>query len=120
MSRINTTKLKRETRHKRIRAKVHGTAERPRLCVYRSNKFCYAQLIDDEKGLTLFSASDKSLPVAEKKLKKIERAGAIGKILAELAVAGGIKATVFDRGGFIYAGRVRALAEGARAGGLKL
>ncbi len=105
-------------RHKRIRAKVKGTAERPRLAIFRSNRYCYAQIIDDSKGLTLCSLSDMNLAKDEMKKKPVEKAALIGKSLAELATKKGIKSVVFDRGGFLYTGRVKALAEGARTAGL--
>ena len=104
-------------RHKRIRAKVSGTAQRPRLCVYRSLNNIYAQIIDDTKGVTLAAASS-----MDKDFKEYggncEAAKAVGKKVAEKALEKGIKAVVFDRGGYLYHGRVAALAEGAREGGL--
>jgi len=105
---------KRTRRHKRIRAKVAGTPARPRLSVYKSNKRLYAQIIDDVAGVTLVAVSDDAL----KGTTKIERARAAGIAIAQLAITKGVKAVVFDRGGYIYIGRVRALAEGAREGGL--
>lgn len=101
-------------RHARVRAKISGTAEVPRLSVYKSNRFMYAQLIDDASGVTLASASD----VSAKGKTKVLRAQSVGEALAKAAQARNIKRVVFDRGGFLYTGRVRALAEGARAGGL--
>lgn len=101
----------------RIRKAVKGTAERPRLSVFRSNKQISVQLIDDLAGNTIAAASS-----AEKEIgagKKSERATAVGKTIAERAVAKGIKEVVFDRGGYLYHGRIKALAEGAREGGLK-
>ena len=107
---------KRVRRHSRIRASVMGTQERPRLAVFRSNKFIYAQLIDDDKSITLTSASD----ITDKKGKtKTERAQKVGADLAKKAKDLKIEAVVFDRGGFNYTGRVKALAEAAREGGLK-
>jgi large subunit ribosomal protein L18 len=103
-------------RRNRIRSKVIGSAERPRLAVFRSNRYIYAQLIDDERGVTLVAAND--LSEAKKKLTKVERAKSVGAELAAAAKAKKISAVVFDRGGYRYAGRVRALADGARAGGL--
>ncbi|MDL2232874.1 50S ribosomal protein L18 [Ruminococcaceae bacterium OttesenSCG-928-L11] len=105
-------------RHYRIRNKISGTAERPRLNVFRSSKHIYAQLIDDDKGVTLASAStmDKGF---EGNGGNKEAARAIGKKLAENAAAKGISEVVFDRSGYIYHGRVQELAEGAREGGLK-
>jgi large subunit ribosomal protein L18 len=102
-----------------IRKKVRGTAERPRLAVFRSNKFIYAQLINDDKGLTLLAASSKDGETAGMKTNKIEQSKAVGKLLAEKALASGIETVVYDRGGYLYHGRVKALAEGAREGGLK-
>lgn len=112
------TNIKTEKRarlHKKIRSRVTGTAERPRLCVFRSNRYMYAQLIDDVLGVTLASASDISL---NDKITKVERATTVGKKLAEEAKKKNITTVVFDRGGFSYRGRVAALADGARAAGL--
>lgn len=109
-------KIKRIKRHKRIRGKVFGTKKVPRLCVFRSNKHIYAQLIDDEKGQTLLSASDLELKI---KSKKIEKAKEVGKLIAKKAKEKNIQKVVFDRGGYKYHGRVKALAEGAREGGLR-
>lgn len=106
---------KRTRRHTRIRTRVTGTAEKPRLSIFRSNKFLYAQLIDDTQGVTLAAAND----MAAKKGSKLERAATVGETIASLAKGKKIDAVVFDRGGFIYAGRVRACAEAARKGGLK-
>lgn len=104
-------------RHKRVRAKISGTSERPRLCVYRSLANISAQIIDDVKGVTLVSASS-----YEKDFEQYggnqEAAKVVGKKLAERALEKGIKEVVFDRGGYIYTGRVKALADGAREGGL--
>jgi large subunit ribosomal protein L18 len=100
-----------------IRARIHGTEARPRLCVYRSNKHIYAQLIDDRKGHTLVSASSQGDGVAEGKPVEVSRA--VGRQLADRAREAGIEAVVFDRNGFRYHGRVKALAEGAREGGLQ-
>ena len=102
----------------RIRHKVSGTAEMPRLSVFRSNKEIYAQVIDDEKGVTLAAASTLEKAV-EKGGTKSEMAAKVGKLVAERALAKGIEEVVFDRGGYIYHGRVMELAEGAREGGLK-
>lgn len=102
--------------HRRIRKNIHGTAVRPRLSVYRSNKAIYAQIIDDEKGVTLLS--ENSLPLAEGSLNKVDQAKEVGKKIAEKAKANGIDSIVFDRGGYLYHGRVKSLAEGAREGGL--
>lgn len=109
---------KREKRKKRVRAKIFGTKERPRLCVFRSNKHIYAQLIDDSLHHTILSAS--SLELKEKHEKnKIKIAFEVGKLLAQKAIQKNIKKVVFDRGPYKYHGRVKALAEGARAGGLE-
>jgi large subunit ribosomal protein L18 len=107
-------------RHSRVRKNVFGTPERPRLCVFRSLNDIYAQVIDDVEGHTLVSASsiDSELRGKMKGLKKIEQAHAVGKAVAERAKNKGIDAVVFDRGGFRYMGRVKALADGAREGGL--
>lgn len=111
----------RERRHARVRKQVVGTANRPRLNVYKSLTGIYAQIIDDSEGNTLISAStvDKELREKMKGLKKIEQANAIGKAVAERAKSKGISSVVFDRGGFRYVGRVKALADGAREGGLQ-
>ena len=105
-------------RHKRVRAKISGTPETPRLCVYRSNSNIYAQIIDDVKGVTLASAS-----TLEKDFEGIgsnkEAARKVGKAIAEKAIKAGIETVVFDRGGYVYHGRIKELAEGAREGGLK-
>ncbi len=114
--RKNIKQLKRERRHARIRTRVSGTAERPRLNVFKSNKFLYAQLINDEKGATIASASTKSL----KGKTMVEKAIALGKAVAEMAAKRKVKKAVFDRGGYVYAGRIKAVADGAREGGLKL
>jgi len=105
---------KRTRRHNRIRAKVEGTSECPRLAVYRSNRYLYAQLIDDEKGVTLASADSRTA----KGTTSRERARAVGTAIAEKAAALKVEAVVFDRGGFLYAGSIKQLAEGAREGGL--
>lgn len=110
-------RLKRIARHKRIRKKIKGTKDRPRLCVFRSNNHIYAQIINDEIGQTLVSASDFDLK-GKNKTKK-EKAYEVGKILAEKAKKVKITKIVFDRNGFKFHGRVRALAEGAREEGLK-
>ena len=105
-------------RHTRVRGKISGTTERPRLNVYRSNANIYAQIIDDVNGVTLVSASslDKAI---EGYGGNVTAASAVGKLIAERALAKGIENVVFDRGGYLYHGRVQALAEGAREGGLK-
>ena len=112
------TNAQRLRRHKRVRGKVSGTPERPRLNVFRSETNIYAQIIDDSKGVTLVSASslDKGFV---REGTKTEVAKKVGEALAERAKAKGISAVVFDRGGYLYHGRVKALAEGAREGGLQ-
>lgn len=100
-----------------IRKKVNGTTERPRLSVFRSNKSIYAQLIDDVKGVTVVSAS--ILELGEKAKLNIENSKQVGKKIAEKAISSGIQAIVFDRNGYLYHGNIKALAEGAREGGLK-
>ncbi len=115
MKSANIKKEKRNRRHARIRARISGTAELPRLSVFKSNKHISAQLIDDESGKTI--AAGHSREAKGKEL--LEKAREVGKIVAEKAKAKGVKAVVFDRGGFIYTGNVKALAEGAREGGLK-
>lgn len=111
----------RKRKHERVRRKISGTAERPRLCVFRSLSNIYAQVIDDSKGVTLASAStlDKEVKDARGFAGNIEGSKAVGKLVAERALAQGIETVVFDRGGYIYHGRVAALAEAAREAGLK-
>ncbi len=133
ISRQQKKRMARESRRSRVRKKVQGTAERPRLCVYRSNGHMYAQIIDDTAGKTLASASSLRLEVPEqgaggedgdkKKKKKpeglkVRRARAVGGRIAEAALEKGITKVVFDRSGFLYHGRVAVLAEAARKGGL--
>ena len=117
VKKLDTNKA-RLNRHKRVRGKVSGTAECPRLNVFRSLQHIYAQLIDDVKGETLVSASTVEKDFADYGGNK-SAAHAVGKLIAERAVDKGIKDCVFDRGGYIYHGRVKELAEGAREGGLK-
>jgi large subunit ribosomal protein L18 len=107
---------KRDRRHARVRAKVLGTAERPRLSIFRSNKFIYAQVINDETGKTLVAASDMELK--GKKKGKLDSSKVVGTELAKKAKEANITKVVFDRGGYLFAGRVKAVAEGAREGGL--
>jgi large subunit ribosomal protein L18 len=107
----------RQKRHIRVRARVEGTAERPRLNVFRSLNHIYAQVIDDVKGHTLVAASTLDKGVSDS--AKTEQAKAVGKLVAERAKAAGINTVVFDRGGYLYHGRIKALAEGAREGGLE-
>jgi large subunit ribosomal protein L18 len=106
-------------RHLRVRRKVAGTAARPRLVVYRSLKHIYAQLVNDELGVTLLGVSDGSEGVQVDGAGKVGRAKGTGKLLAEKAKAAGIKQVVFDRAGYRYHGRVQAVADGAREGGLE-
>jgi len=108
-------KIQRDRRRKRIRAKVFGVSKKPRLSVFRSNKYISAQLIDDAKGATLASATSKNM----KGKTVLDRATEVGKDLAEQAKAKKIATVVFDRGGYIYTGGVKAVAEGARSAGLK-
>ena len=110
--------LERTWRHARVRTKVSGTAERPRLCVYRSNSNLYAQIIDDVSGNTLVAASTLDKEVKTKK-SNIEAAKEVGALVAKKAAAKNIKTVVYDRGGYIYHGVVKELAEAAREGGLK-
>lgn len=117
----------RQRRHARVRKKVNGvrkvsgTAERPRISVYRSLNHIYVQLIDDEKGVTLCSAStmEKDVKAEIKDMTKTDAAKVVGKKAAEKALAKGVKEAVFDRGGYLYTGRVQAVADGAREAGLK-
>jgi large subunit ribosomal protein L18 len=109
--------VSRVRRHARVRAKLSGSAEAPRLCVYRSNKNIEAQLIDDVKGVTLVSSSSMALKLENG--SNIEAAAKVGKDIAEKALAKKIKKVVFDRSGYIYHGRVKALAEAAREAGLE-
>lgn len=120
MAKKNRT-IARERRHARVRRSVVGTPDRPRLNVFKSLTGIYAQVIDDVDGNTVVSAStvDKDLRTQVKGMKKSEQAKAIGKAIAERAKSKGISSVVFDRGGFRYTGRVKALADGAREGGLQ-
>ncbi len=115
------SRVARKRRHNRMRHKMSGTAVRPRLNVYRSLENIYAQVIDDEAGRTLVSAStiDKALASEMAGKEKAEQANLVGKAIAERAKEAGITQVVFDRGGFLYHGRIKALAEGAREGGLQ-
>lgn len=106
----------RAKRHNRVRARVIGTPERPRLNVFRSLNHIYAQVIDDTKGHTLVAASTQDSGVADS--AKIAQAKAVGQLVAERAKAAGVTKVVFDRGGYLYHGRIKALADGAREGGL--
>ena len=114
------TKLERRSKIKnRVRVIVSGTANRPRLSVYRSNKQIYAQIIDDEQGTTLTAAGSTDKTIAGKEGSKSEKATMVGSLVAEKALAAGITEVVFDRGGNLYHGRVKQLADAARKGGLK-
>ena len=111
----------RQRRHVRVRAKVRGSGERPRLNVFRSSAHIYAQVIDDDRGRTLIAASDLEQDVIDRAgadATKSAKSRAVGEVIGERATAAGINAVVFDRGGFIYHGRVKAVAEGARDAGL--
>ena len=113
-----TKKEKRNKRHKRVRAKISGTSKKPRFSVFRSTKYIYGQLVDDEKGKTLVSASCRELK-AKKGQTKIEKAKQVGEIIAKKSLEKKIKEVVFDKGGYKYHGRVKSMAEGARSQGLK-
>jgi large subunit ribosomal protein L18 len=117
MSKLTTRQL-RARRHKRVRKHLFGTAERPRLVVFRSNRGIAAQLVDDTTGRTLAAAS--SLDLRETKGTKSDQAVEVGKLLAENAKKADVNRAVFDRGGYLYHGRVKALAEAAREGGLQI
>ena len=110
--------VSREIRHKRVRTKISGTADRPRLSVFRSNKGIYAQIIDDVEGKTLVAASTLDKEV-KTKASNIEAAKEVGELVAKRAVKAWIKVVVFDRGGYIYHGKIKALAEAAREAGLE-
>jgi large subunit ribosomal protein L18 len=115
---MSVKKEKRIRRHKKIRINMHGTKDRPRLFVYRSNQHIYAQLIDDDKAKILISASDKDLKIKKGETKS-DTAKQVGKLIAEKATENKIEKVIFDRGGIVFHGRVKALADGAREGGLK-
>lgn len=115
MSKTNEKIKSREKRHKKIRARISGTKETPRLSLYKSNKRIYAQLIDDNGGNTIVS----TLTDSKKGKTMTEKATAAGKEIAKKAIAKKIEKVVFDRGGFLYAGKIKAFADGAREGGLK-
>jgi large subunit ribosomal protein L18 len=121
MSKIKTRHERHERKHLRVRKKITGTTERPRLCVFRSLNHIYAQVVDDMQGQTLVSAStlDKDLQAKLKKTGNRDAAKQVGMLLAQRAKEKGIETIVFDRGGYLYHGRVKSLAEGAREGGLK-
>jgi large subunit ribosomal protein L18 len=108
-------KLKREQKHKRVRKNILGSKDKPRLAVFRSTQHIYAQIVDDSKGVTLVAASDLTIKEGTKK----DRAMQVGELIAKKAVQSKIKKVIFDRGGFKYHGRIAALADGARKGGLE-
>ncbi len=114
---VKTKQQARLRRHRRVRSKVVGTAERPRLAVYRSNRGISAQVIDDDAGRTIAAASSQDKSLA--KTKRAEAPAAVGKLVAERAKDAGIATVVFDRGGYLYHGRVKALADAARQNGLE-
>lgn len=122
---LNNTRRKNKKDYRRMRIKmrirkvVAGTAERPRLTVFRSNKEIYAQLVDDAEGHTLTAASSREKGITEKKVTKSEQAKLVGQLIAEKAKEAGIENVVFDRNGYLYHGRIKALAESARENGLK-
>ena len=116
---MNVKSLRRQRIKYTIRKKVSGTAQLPRLSVFRSNTDMYVQLIDDVNGATLASASSRDKDIAAQKGTKTEKSKMVGEAIAKKAIALGLATCVFDRGGFLYYGRVKAVAEGAREGGLK-
>jgi large subunit ribosomal protein L18 len=113
-----STRQARQRRQRRIRGKISGSAERPRLAIFRSNKGIFAQLVDDQSGRTIAGASWLGVKKSFKGTKT-DQAAEVGKLVAEAAKKAGIESVVFDRGGYLYHGRVKALADGAREGGLK-
>ncbi|WP_145453050.1 50S ribosomal protein L18 [Staphylococcus hominis] len=118
ISKIDKNKV-RLKRHARVRTKLSGTAEKPRLNVYRSNKHIYAQIIDDAKGETLVQASSQDKDITSDSTSKVDLSTKVGEVIAKKASDKGIKEIVFDRGGYLYHGRVKALAEAARENGLE-
>ncbi|MBI2684477.1 MAG: 50S ribosomal protein L18 [Actinobacteria bacterium] len=116
MGKLSTLEARRR-RHRRVRGKVHGTASRPRLCVFRSNQRIYAQIVDDDRGHTLAAAGSHETEL--RALTRADASEAVGKLLAERAKRVGVGQVVFDRGGYLYHGHVKALADGARVGGLE-
>ena len=112
--------IRRQKLRWRIRSKVKGTAQKPRLSVFRSNRDIYAQLIDDTTGTTLAAASSRAKDITAQSGNKVEKAVMVGRALAEKAKGLGIETCIFDRGGYLYHGRVKGIADGAREGGLKL
>jgi len=117
---IKTQADRRARRHLRVRKRVHGTAARPRLVVFRSSKHIYAQVVDDDKGVTLVGAADTSEGIQVEGSGKTAKSHAVGRLIAAKAKEKGIARVVFDRGGYQYHGRVKAVADGARKGGLEL
>ena len=111
--------IRRQKLRWRIRTKLHGTAQKPRLSVFRSNKDIYVQLIDDNNGVTLAASSSREKEIAALGGTKVEQSMNVGKALAQKAKALGVDACIFDRGGYLYHGRVKSVADGAREGGLK-
>jgi large subunit ribosomal protein L18 len=111
--------IRRQKLRWRIRTKLHGTAQKPRLSVFRSNSDIYAQLIDDNTGTTLASANSRMKDIAAVAGTKVEKSANVGKAIAQQAVALGVTTCIFDRGGYLYHGRVKSVADGAREGGLK-
>ena len=116
--RTNAKTTRRQNIRYRIRAKIAGTAQKPRLSVFRSNKDIYAQLIDDATGTTLAAANSRQKDIAAQSGTKSEKSHLVGKALAEKAKSLGVETCIFDRGGYLYHGRVKAVADGAREGGL--
>ncbi len=116
---MNNKSTARQKIRYRIRKKVNGTTERPRLSVFRSNTDIYAQLIDDTKGVTIAASSSRQKDISAQKAPKISKSKMVGEAIARKASELGISEVVFDRGGYVYHGRVKAVAEGAREGGLK-
>jgi len=112
--------IRRQKIRESIRSKVNGTAERPRMCIFRSNKQISVQLVDDIAGSTLVSATSLNKEIAEFKGNKVQKAEKVGELIAKLALEKEITAVVFDRSGFLFHGRVKALAEAAKKGGLKI
>lgn len=119
MDKNKKKKVNRKMRHLRIRSRIFGTAEKPRISIFKSNKNIFIQLIDDVTGKTMISSKVVSSAKSKLKGKKSEKSTEIGKMLAEKVKEAGIKEAIFDRGGYKYHGRIKALADGLRAGGLK-
>lgn len=120
MAKEGTSRIRRIARHQRVRKNVNGSSERPRMSVYRSLNHTYAQVIDDKKGVTLVSASSLEMSVKNNVTDKSKKeiASLVGSLIAERAMGNGLKEVIFDRGGYKYHGRVKAVAEAARKGGL--